>query len=325
MSILVTGGAGFIGSHLLDRLAEQKRAVICLDNFNDYYSARLKRRNIDAAMSSGQVELVEGDIRDKNTCRRIFKDYEVDRVVHLAARAGVRPSIEKPVLYEQVNCQGTIHLLESAREADVDMFVFGSSSSVYGVSERIPFQEDDPVDLPISPYAASKRSGELYCRAWHHLYGLPIVALRFFTVYGPRQRPDLAISKFTRLIEAGEPIPMFGDGSSRRDYTYVSDIIDGVVAALDSNLKFEIINLGNSDPVELQHLIHLIEKALGEEAKIKQLPDQPGDVPITYADVSRAQELLNYHPQVPIEEGIEAFVRWFRQNGTARSQGNQSP
>jgi UDP-glucuronate 4-epimerase len=314
MSILVTGGAGFIGSHMVDRLASDGRPTICLDNFNDYYSPAIKRDNVAGVAEKDCVEVIEGDIRDQDLCRRIFGNHEVDRVVHLAARAGVRPSIEEPVLYERVNCEGTLNLLECAREHDVQMFVFGSSSSVYGITTEVPFREDTPIDCPISPYAATKRAGELYCYTYHHLYDLPVVALRFFTVYGPRQRPDLAIHKFVRLIDREEPITRYGDGTSRRDYTYVSDIIDGVEAALDSDLEFEIINLGNSHPIELRQLIELIENAMGQKAAIEQLPDQPGDVPLTYADVSKARNLLAYDPEVPIADGIKRFVEWYRQS-----------
>ena len=317
MSILVTGGAGFIGSHLLDRLAAEGREAVCLDDFNDYYSPRIKRRNIAGALETGSVHLVEGDICDLELCRRVFNEHRIERVVHLAARAGVRPSIREPLLYERVNCQGTLNLLECAREAGVEIFVFGSSSSVYGVSDRVPFREDDPADHPISPYAATKRVCELYCSNYHELHGMRILCLRFFTVYGPRQRPDLAISKFTRLIEAGKPIPVFGDGSSRRDYTYVSDVVAGVAAALDSSLEFEIINLGNSSPVTLGELIERVEQATGKKAQIERLPDQPGDVPLTYADISKAQRLLGYRPGTPIGEGIRAFVEWFREGGAS--------
>jgi len=320
MSILVTGGAGFIGSHLLDRLSAEHRRAVCLDNFCDYYSPALKHRNLSAALASGYVSLVEGDVCDAELCRRLLREHSVDRVVHLAARAGVRPSIRDPLLYERVNCMGTLNLLERARQGGVRLFVFGSSSSVYGVGSRVPFREDDPADLPISPYAASKRAGELYCHAYHHLYGMPVVALRLFTVYGPRQRPDLAIHAFTRLIEEGKPVQVFGDGSSRRDYTYVSDVVDGILAALQSKLEFEIINLGNSHPVELRTLIGLIEEATGKKATLEHLPDQPGDVPLTYADISKARRLLGYEPQVPIERGIRAFVEWFRE--THRAQGS---
>ncbi len=321
MSILVTGGAGFIGSHVLDRLSAQERHTVCLDNFDDYYAPELKRRNLAGALAGGHVELVEGDICDRELCRRTFAQHAVERVVHLAARAGVRSSIEEPLLYERVNCMGTLNLLECAREAGVKSFVFGSSSSVYGVRERVPFREDDPVDCPVSPYAASKRAGELYCHAYHHLYGLPIVSLRFFTVYGPRQRPDLAISKFTRLIEQDRPIPRFGDGSSRRDYTFIDDVVDGTIAALDSDLQYEIINLGSAHPVGLLELVGIIEDALGKKSRIEHLPDQPGDVPLTCADISKARRLLGYVPSVPIGQGIRAFVEWFKEHH-ACSQGD---
>jgi len=311
MSILVTGGAGFIGSHVVDRLTARGERVVCLDNFNAYYPADVKRANIEGALATGLVELVEGDVRDGELCRRLVEG-GVESIIHLAARAGVRPSIEEPVLYEEVNCIGTLNLLEAARRAGVKKFVFGSSSSVYGVNSKVPFSEDDPISRPISPYAATKRAGELLCHVYHHLYGLPVVCLRFFTVYGPRQRPDLAIHKFTRLIDAGKPIPVFGDGKSRRDYTYCSDIVDGVIAALDRPFEFEIFNLGNSDPVELWRLIALIEEALEKKARIERLPEQPGDVPVTYADISRARALLGYEPRFPIRQGIAKFVEWYK-------------
>lgn len=312
MSVLVTGGAGFIGSHVVDRLVERGQRVICLDNFNTYYDPAIKRDNIRGALASGLVELVEGDIRDERLCRQVMEG-GVEAVIHLAARAGVRPSIEEPGLYEEVNCTGTVNLLEAARRAGVQKFVFGSSSSVYGVNSKIPFSEDDPIARPISPYAATKRSGELMCHVYHHLYDLPVVCLRFFTVYGPRQRPDLAIHKFTRLIAAGEPVPMYGDGTSRRDYTYFSDIVDGVMGALESDFGYEIINLGCGDPIELRELIRLIEEALGREADINRLPEQPGDVPVTYADISRARRLLGYRPEFPVRQGIVQFVEWYRE------------
>jgi len=312
MSILVTGGAGFIGSHLLDRLAAAGRQAVCLDNFNDFYPPEIKRRNVASALETGLVQLVEGDICDADLCRRVFGEHAVERVVHLAAYAGVRPSLENPLLFEQVNCAGTLNLLRCAREAGVKMFVFGSSSSVYGVSKRIPFREDDPVDCPISPYAASKRAGELYCHVYHHLYGLPAVALRFFTVYGPRQRPDLAITKFAHLMLAGKPIQMFGDGSSSRDYTFVSDIVAGIVAALDSDLAFEIINLGNCHTVALNELVAMLEDVLGVRAQVERAPDQPGDAPITHADISKARRLLGYEPKVAIGEGVRRYVEWLR-------------
>ncbi|MCD6417096.1 MAG: GDP-mannose 4,6-dehydratase [Planctomycetes bacterium] len=316
MSILVTGGAGFIGSHLVDRLAARGESVLCLDNFDDFYSPAVKRENISGALRTGRVELVEGDICDAALCDALLARDDVRAVAHLAARAGVRPSIEDPALYERVNCQGTINLLEAARKrrARLEKFIFGSSSSVYGVSDRIPFSEDDPVSEPISPYAATKRAGELFCHVYHHLYGLPIVCLRFFTVYGPRQRPDLAIHKFARLIEAGEPVPMYGDGASRRDYTYCDDIVDGITAALERPFEFEIINLGSAAPVGLRDLIGLLEEAMGRQAAIERVPEQPGDVPVTYADISRARRLLDYSPSFPIRQGLAKFVEWFRAN-----------
>jgi len=313
MSILVTGGAGFIGSHLLDRLCSAGRRVVCLDNFNDFYNPRIKRSNLQGALSSGLVELVEGDIREPELCRRVLQEHHIECVVHLAAMAGVRPSIERPLLYEEVNCRGTLNLLEAAREAGVSKFVFGSSSSVYGSNRKVPFSEDDPVGQPISPYGATKRSGELFCYTYHNLYGISMVCLRFFTVYGPRQRPDLAIHKFTALIEKGEPLPVFGDGSSSRDYTHVSDIVNGIMAAIDRSFDFEIINLGNSRPITLNDLIRLLENAMGKNARIEHLPLQSGDMKVTYADVSKARRLLDWEPRLPIEKGIEDFVRWFKE------------
>ncbi|MHC5034742.1 MAG: NAD-dependent epimerase/dehydratase family protein [Planctomycetota bacterium] len=313
MRVLVTGGAGFIGSHVLDRLVERGEQVICLDSFDEFYSPEVKRGNIEAAMASGLVRLVEGDVRDAELCRSMCDEGDVRAVIHLAARAGVRPSIEQPALYADVNVTGTANMLEAARLAGtVEKFVFGSSSSVYGVNAKLPFSEDDPVERPISPYAASKRAAELLCHVHHSLYGLPMVCLRFFTVYGPRQRPDLAIHKFTRLISRGEPIPVYGDGTSRRDYTYCSDVVNGIMAALDRPLEFETINLGNSEPVELRELIGLIEEALGKKATVERLAEQPGDVPVTYADISKARRLLGYAPRFPIGQGIAEFVEWFR-------------
>ena len=312
MSILVTGGAGFIGSHLMDRLIQQEEQIVCLDNFNDYYNTDIKRENIQQARESDCVDVVEGDIRDRDLCEELFQAHDFDSVVHLAAMAGVRPSIEQPQLYEEVNCGGTLNLLECAKEAEVDNFIFGSSSSVYGVKQEAPFREEPLIGQPISPYGATKRSCEIYCHTYHHLYDIPIVCLRFFTVYGPRQRPDLAIYKFTDLIERGQPIPVFGDGSSMRDYTYCDDIVDGIMAALERDLDFEIINLGGGSPVTLSELISLLEDALGKKAEINRLPDQPGDMPVTSADISRARELLDYDPDYPVEKGLQHFVRWYR-------------
>lgn len=314
MSILVTGGAGFIGSHVVDRLSALGRSSICLDNYNDYYDVAIKRANTQKFHTDDNIECIEGDIRDMDTCRNVFENYDVSAVIHLAARAGVRPSIENPMLYEEVNCKGTVNLLECAQQFNTERFIFGSSSSVYGESATAPFKEEWAADEPISPYAATKRSGELFCHTYHHLYDIPVVALRFFTVYGPRQRPDLAIHKFTRLIDNNEPIPMYGDGSSQRDYTYITDIIDGIISALDSDLQYEIINLGNSNPITLRRLIEVIANAMGTKPEINQLPDQPGDVSLTFADVTKAESLLKYNPEVSIVDGINRFVDWYRSN-----------
>jgi UDP-glucuronate 4-epimerase len=313
MAILVTGGAGFIGSHLLERLLSEGREVVCLDDFNDYYSPALKRRNIESVRRCGEFHLYEGDIRDKALCARIFKENRVETVVHLAARVGVRASLQEPALYQDVNVAGTANLLELSRTHGVKKFIFGSSSSVYGNNSKVPFSEDDRADEPISPYAASKRAGELLCHTYHYLYKMAIVCLRFFTVYGPRQRPDMAIHKFTRLIAAGAEVPMFGDGTMKRDYTFYADIIQGVMAAIEKDFGFEIFNLGESKTVELSYLISLIEKGLGMKARIKRMPKQPGDAETTCADVSKSRRLLGYKPSVPIELGIPIFVDWFRQ------------
>lgn len=316
MRILVTGGAGFIGSHLVERLLERGDEVICLDDFNPFYDPKIKWDNLANCLNHPCSKIVEGDIRDKVLLDRLFRDGEFDGVVHLAARAGVRASIQQPLLYEEVNVRGTLNLLEASRRFGVGKFVFASSSSVYGQNAEIPFREEDSVDRPISPYAATKIAAELECFTIHHLYGLPVVCLRLFTVYGPRQRPDMAIRKFTRMIAQGEPIPMFGDGSSKRDYTYISDIIDGIVRAMACDGKFDIFNLGESRTVELRYLIALIEENLGCKARIERLPEQPGDVPITFADVSKAQSMLGYDPQVRIEEGVRRFVKWWRERNS---------
>ena len=315
--ILVTGGAGFIGSHLTRRLLAGGDRVTAIDDFNDFYDPRIKRRNIAPFLRREDYRLVEGDIRDRQLVDRAFAQGRFDGVVHLAARAGVRPSLAEPLLYEEVNCIGTLHLLEAARHHGPEVFVFGSSSSVYGINEKVPFAEDDPVDLPISPYATTKRSGELLCFNYHHLYGLRTSCLRFFTVFGPAQRPEMAIHKFTDLLARGEAVPMYGTGGSRRDYTYIDDIIDGVVAALDLAPGFEILNLGGAETTRLADLIEWIAAELAVEPRIEYLPDQPGDVPITYADVSKAERLLGYSPKVPIREGLKRFVAWY----TAQAAG----
>ncbi len=312
--MLITGGAGFIGSTLSERLLEQGREVVCLDNFCDYYDPRRKRKNVEALLKRRNYTLVEGDIRDRAFMHELFLKHRFDTVVHLAAQPGVRLSLEQPQLYMDINVNGTLNTLEAARDSRVEKFIFGSSSSVYGDSGVIPFSEDGPLN-PISPYGVSKRTGELLCRNWNYLYGLNAAMLRFFTVYGPRQRPDMAIHKFVRKVINGETIRLFGDGSSRRDYTFVSDIVDGILAVIDRNFGVETYNLGDSSPVELSRLISTIESAVGRKAVIEYLPDQPGDPPVTYADISRAAERLGYSPKVGIEEGISRFVDWFRGNG----------
>ncbi len=315
-NVLVTGGAGFIGSHLVARLlAEGGWRVVVLDDFNDFYDPALKRRNVEPHLGREWFALREADIRDRAALEEIFRGTAFDVIVHLAARAGVRPSLAEPVLYTETNIGGTVNLLELARAHGVRQFVFGSSSSVYGENEKVPFAEDDPVFNPISPYAATKAAGELLCHSYSHLHGLRCVALRFFTVYGARQRPDLAIHKFARLISAGRPVPVFGDGTTRRDYTYVDDIIAGVRAAVDYEASgYEVINLGESRTVELRELIALLEKELGREAVIDRQPAQPGDVPRTFADITNARRLLAYDPRTQIEEGIRKFVEWFNKS-----------
>ena len=313
-NVLVTGGAGFIGSHLVARLlAEGGWRVVVVDDFNDFYDPALKRRNVGPHLGRADFALREADIRDRASLDEVFAETRFDCVVHLAARAGVRPSLLEPVLYAETNINGTVNLLELAREHKVRQFVFGSSSSVYGENEKVPFAEDDPVNRPISPYAATKAAGELLCHTYSHLFGLRCVALRFFTVYGARQRPDLAIHKFARLISEGEPIPVFGDGTTRRDYTFVEDIVAGVRAAMDyEGSNYEVVNLGGSRTVSLSELIALLERELGRKARLDRQPPQPGDVPQTYADVTKARRLLGYDPQTPIEEGIRRFVEWFK-------------
>ena len=313
-NILITGGAGFIGSHLVDHLLlEGDWAVTVVDDFNDFYAPNIKRNNVRAHEQNPAYKLIEADIRDQAALANVFDNTQFDAIVHLAARAGVRPSLKDPQLYCETNIDGTLNLLEEARKHGVKQFVFGSSSSVYGINAKVPFSEDDPIRQPISPYAATKGAGELLCHTYSHLYDLRSVCLRFFTVYGARQRPDLAIHKFASLISQGKPIPVFGDGKSRRDYTYIDDIIGGVRAAIDyDQTNYEVINLGESRTVELTELISLLEQELGKKAIIDSQAPQPGDVPQTFADITRARQLLGYNPQTPIEEGIRKFVEWFR-------------
>ncbi len=313
-NILITGGAGFIGSHLCETLLREGAwNVTVVDDLNDFYSPEIKRANLEEVRRSGEVSFYEADIRNAEALRAVFEANEFHVIAHLAARAGVRPSLAEPKLYTETNINGTVNLLELAREFGVGQFVFGSSSSVYGENEKLPFAESDPIFNPISPYAATKAAGELICHTYSHLFNIRTVCLRFFTVYGARQRPDLAIHKFSKLIWEGRPIQVFGDGSTRRDYTYIDDIISGVRAGIDYDATMhEVVNLGESETTELSSLIELLQDALGRKAIINRQPLQPGDVPVTYADISKARKLLNYNPQTKIEEGIPKFVEWFK-------------
>jgi len=315
MKIIITGGAGFIGSHLTDAMLGHGDSVVVIDNFNDFYNPAIKRQNLAAASENPNFRLYEIDIRDGKKLTTVFETEAPDAVCHLAARAGVRPSIEDPLLYETVNSLGTLNILEASRQVKVKNLVCASSSSVYGMNNKVPFSEDDPVEHPISPYAATKRAGELMCYTYSHLFGLSISCMRFFTVYGERGRPDMAVAKFTRLINEGKAIPLFGDGSAIRDFTYISDIINGLVAAVYTPHKYEIINIGGSRTVDVKKLITLIEENLGKKAKIDFLPTVPGDVPITSADTSKAGRLLGFTPEVNIEEGIRRYVKWFLEEG----------
>src|SRR5512136_2165291 len=311
-TILVTGGAGFIGSHLTARLLSRGDDVVCLDDFNDYYDPAFKRENVEPFLGRANWHLVEGDIRDSALVEETYRRFRIATTIHLAARAGVRPSIRHPRLYEEVNGVGTLTLLDAACRSGARTFVFGSSSSVYGMNSKLPFSEDDAITCPVSPYAATKRANELMAYTYHHLHGLSVTCLRFFTVYGPRQRPEMAIYHFTERLARGETVPRYGDGLSARDYTYIDDVVAGTLAAVDAAAPFEIVNLGGSRTTTLQQLIRLIADALGAEARIQELPPQPGDVPITFADVSKAEKLWGWKPRVPIEEGIRRFVEWFR-------------
>jgi len=312
--MLVTGGAGFIGSHLCERLLSDGVKVICLDNFDSFYDPDIKIKNAEGIAKKFRdlFELVTGDIRNPGHLKAVFQKNQIDFVVHLAARAGVRPSIADPLLYQDVNIRGTIVLLEACKAYKIKNFIFASSSSVYGENQRVPFTEEDLNIQPISPYGATKRAGELLCYSYHHLYGMNVACLRIFTAYGPRQRPEMAIHQFTRLIDRGEKIQIYGDGSSRRDYTYVDDLIDGIFAVIHHHKGFEIYNLGESQTTSLNELIRLIEEAFGKKANIEMLEFQPGDVSVTYADVSKAKRMLKYQPRVKMEEGIRRFVEWYQ-------------
>jgi UDP-glucuronate 4-epimerase len=312
MTILLTGGAGFIGSHLAERLLGLGHKLILLDDLNDFYSPVMKQCNLAEIKTRGDYEFAEIDICDLADLTRLFKKHRPDVVVHLAARAGVRPSLEQPLLYEHVNVQGTLHLLELARQFTVQRFVFASSSSIYGTTSQTPFTEDEANPNPISPYGVTMLAGEKLCYCYARLYAIPTVCLRFFTVYGPRQRPDLAIHKFARLIHEGREIPMFGDGSSLRDYTFIDDIVDGITAALSLQTEFEVFNLGNSQPVSLSKMIRLLGDRLGRPVQIAVQEFQPGDMPFTHANLSKARGMLGYEPKVPFEEGLSRFVSWFK-------------
>src|SRR5712675_2724185 len=313
MRTLVTGGAGFIGSHLVEKLLASGHEVAILDDFNDFYDPQVKRDNIAAVSKDTLIHHV--DLRDSAAVRNVFRRDKFETIVHLAARAGVRPSIQYPQLYYDTNVSGTLHLLDAARVTGVERFIFASSSSVYGISKTVPFSEDQHLTQTLSPYAATKIGGEFLCSTYSHLYQMRVVALRYFTVYGPRQRPDLAIHQFTRRIYAGQPIDQFGDGSTRRDYTYIDDIIQGTIAALQyEGPLYDVFNLGESQTIQLKDLILAIESAIGKKAKINRLAEQPGDMPCTYADISKARKLLGYSPTTKLSEGLPKFVEWFLQS-----------
>jgi UDP-glucuronate 4-epimerase len=318
-AVLVTGGAGFIGSHLVERLLRDGQRVIALDNFDPFYDPAIKRRNLQAASAHPSFRFVEGDIRDGALLDRLFREEPIASVVHLAARAGVRPSMEDPEGYADVNVRGTVSVFEACRRNGVRRVLFGSSSSVYGNNSKVPFAESDPVDEPVSPYAATKRAGELVARVYHHLFGFEVACLRLFTVYGPRQRPEMAIHKFARLLARGAEIEQYGDGSSARDYTYVSDIVEGIVRALDRCRSYHIWNLGGSHATPLRELVERIAAGLGVPARVRVLPPQPGDVERTWADIRRAREELGWQPRVRLEEGLALFLDWFRRQGGAGS------
>jgi UDP-glucuronate 4-epimerase len=323
MKAIVTGGAGFIGSHLVDRLLADGAEVLVVDDFDSFYSRVDKEANLAEALRSPRCRLAERDIRDGFEARTLVDEFRPDTIVHLAARAGVRPSIEDPGLYAEVNVTGTVRWLEAASRLEPrPRFIYASSSSVYGDRPDAPFRETDPVDRPISPYAATKKACELLAYTFHHLHGLPVTGLRFFTAYGPRNRPDLAIARFTRMIDRGEPVPMFGDGTTRRDYTFVGDIVDGIVRAIDRCRTHHLYNLGHSDPVELRQLIDAIGAALGKAPIVRRLPEQPGDVRQTYADITLAAAELGYAPTTPLAEGLARYVEWYRAASSNRGKNN---
>jgi UDP-glucuronate 4-epimerase len=315
MNFLVTGGAGFIGSHVCERLLRDGHNVWAFDDLNNFYDPQFKQRNLREIQSLAKpFEFVHGDITDAAALAEIFSSVKFDQVIHLAARAGVRPSLEQPALYQRVNVEGTVNVLEAARKSGVKKIIIASSSSVYGLNSKVPFSESDPVVSAISPYAASKLACEALGHVWHHIHKMDVTMLRFFTVYGPRQRPDLALYKFAKLITAGQPIPVFGDGSAARDYTFITDTLDGVIACTKREFGFEIFNLGESETISLSRMIELLEVALGKKALVDRQPLQPGDVPLTFADISRARAKLGYVPKVKFEEGIKLFADWFKKS-----------
>jgi UDP-glucuronate 4-epimerase len=312
MNILVTGGAGFIGSHLVERLLDLEHMVSVIDNFDPFYDPEIKEKNLIKASDYKNFKLFRADIVDNDAIDNVFSQNQFDLVTHLAAKAGVRPSIADPVGYYNTNVEGTLNLLEQCKKHKITKFIFASSSSVYGNNEKVPFAETDIVDYPISPYSATKKAGELLCHNYHHLYDIDVFALRFFTVYGARQRPDLAIHKFFKLIQQGKPIPIYGDGSTSRDYTYIDDILDGILMSIERVKGYEIINLGESKTIQLKDLIRSIEKTVGKEVRKDNLPMQPGDVLRTYADISKARRLLDYNPTTELETGLQRFYEWLQ-------------
>jgi len=315
---LITGGAGFIGSSLSERLIKEGNRVVAIDNFCDFYNPTIKENNVKELIKNSNFKLYRNDIRDRESVKKIFEENNIDIVMHLAAMAGVRPSIENPVLYQEVNCMGTQNILEEMKAHNVKNLVMASSSSVYGNCKEVPFKENMIVDFAISPYAATKKANEVMTHVYHKLFDMNVIMLRFFTVYGPKQRPDLAINKFTRLMLEDKEIPMFGDGTTSRDYTYIDDIVDGIIRSCNyvenNNDVYEILNLGNSSPVSLKEMINTIGQAIGVEPKIKQLPMQPGDVDRTFADISKAKKLIGYNPKTSFKEGIERFIKWYKEN-----------
>lgn len=315
---LITGVAGFIGSSLSEKLLKQENKVVGIDNFCDFYNPQIKENNIKELLKNSKFKLYRNDIRNRQNLKKMFDENQIDVVMHLAAMAGVRPSIENPILYQEVNCTGTQNILEEMREHNVKNLVMASSSSVYGNCKEVPFREDMIVDYAISPYAATKKANEVMTHVYHKLFNMNVIMLRFFTVYGPKQRPDLAINKFTRLMLENKEIPMFGDGTTSRDYTYIDDIVDGIIKSCKYSLQnknvYEILNLGNSEPVTLKEMIDTIGKILNIKPKIKKLPMQPGDVDRTYADINKANKLIGYKPQVTFEDGIENFINWYKEN-----------